>query len=146
MAFKPVPLVAAGTALQTTSSAALTSLIASETSSSNPGQKAIDVCMSAWNRVHDELAEEGTEEYMCKWLAHKAYLRAAPPLHGYKNICDFIACINYASLAGFIIHIDAKHYLENARVALSAIYHQPKSAEEGNPEGPKNSRRKPRKS
>ncbi len=60
------------------------------------------------------------------WVPHVSLLRhGIPALAGYKNICDFVACINYASMTGVIIHTDAAHYLANAKIALSTIYHNP---------------------
>ncbi len=91
------------------------------------GKLAIDICMNAWSRAHDKQAEKaGSTGWDCRNAGNKAYLKAAPPLSGYKNICDFIACINYASMTGVIIHKDAAHFLANAKIALSTIYHNPK--------------------
>lgn len=121
----------------------------SRASAALPGestQLAIDACMSAFNRTHDKLAAEGTKDYLCDWLAGRAYLKTAPALAGYQNLCDFIACINYGSLAGIIGHSDATHYLENARVALSAIYHQPRTRQKGQTRTPKTRRPKKQKS
>ncbi len=116
------------TALATTKAAGALQL-----SSDVSGKQAVEVCMSAWNRAHDEQAEhKGSSNWDCEKAGNKAYLRAMPSLSGYKNICDFIDCINYASMTGVIIHTDAAHYLANARLALSAVYHQPKPIAEGN--------------
>ncbi len=102
-------------------------------SSDDSGKQTIEVCMNAWNRAHDQQAEhKGSSNWDCEKAGIKAYLRAVPSLSGYKNICDFIACINYASMTDVISHEDAEHYLANARIALSAIYHQPKPIAEGN--------------
>jgi hypothetical protein len=98
-----------------------------QTSSGESGKEAIDICMEAWNSAHDEQAEhKGSSDWDCKKAGNQAYLKAVPSLSGYRNICDFIACINYASMTGIIIHTDAAHYLANARIALSTIYHRPK--------------------
>jgi hypothetical protein len=95
--------------------------------SGDPGKEAIDICRRAWNSAHDEQAEtKGSSEYECEKAGNKAYLEAVPALSGYKNICDFVACINYASMTGVVTHNDAAHYLANARIALSTIYHNPK--------------------
>ena len=129
------------TALATTKAAGALQL-----SSDVSGKQAVEVCMSAWNRAHDEQAEhKGSSNWDCEKAGNKAYLRAVPSLSGYKNICDFIDCINYASMTGVIIHTDAAHYLANARLALSAIYHQPKPIAEGNSGRGKNTRKKAKK-
>jgi len=112
-------------------------------SSDVSGKQTIQVCMNAWNRAHDEQAEhKDSSNWDCQKAGNKAYLRAVPSLSGYKNICDFIACINYASMIGVVTHNDAAHYLANARIALSAIYHQPKPIAEGNSGRRKNTRKK----
>jgi hypothetical protein len=112
-------------------------------SSDVSGKETIEVCMSALSRAHDEQAEhKGSSNWDCEKAGIKAYLKAVPPLSGYRNICDFIACINYASMIGLITHADAAHYLANARIALSAIYHQPKPIAEGNSGGQKDARKK----
>jgi hypothetical protein len=97
-----------------------------QTSSDDPGKEAIDICMSAWNSAHDERAEdEDSSDWERQKAGNKAYLKAVPSLSGYKNICDFIACINYASMTGVVTHNEAAHYLANAKIALSTIYHNP---------------------
>ncbi len=112
MAYKSIPAIIAAAETQT--------------SSDHPGKDAIDVCRSAWNSAHDEQAEhKGSSNWDCEKAGKKAYLKAVPSLSGYKNICDFVACINYASMTGVITHCDATHYLANAKIALSTIYHNP---------------------
>ena len=114
-------------------------------SSNVSGKQTIEACMNAWSRAHDEQAEhKGSSNWDCEKAGNKAYLRAVPSLSGYKNICDFIACINYASMIGVVSHDDAAHYLANARIALSAIYHQPKPIAEGNSGREKDARKKPK--
>jgi len=101
-------------------------MVTHQTSSGDPGKEPIDICRSAWNSAHDQQTEhKGSSNWDCEKAGNNAYLKAVPPLSGYKNICDFIACINFASMTGVIIHTDAAHYLANARIALSTIYHNP---------------------
>jgi hypothetical protein len=132
---------------------AFTSIIATKAagalqlSSDVSGKQPIELCINAWNRAHEQQAEhKGSSNWECEKAGNKAYLRAVPPLSGYKNICDFIDCINYASMIGVIAHTDAAHYLANAKVALSAIYHQPKPIAEGQFPGQKDARKKPKNS
>ncbi len=47
-------------------------------------------------------------------------------------------------MIGVVTHDDAAHYLANARIALSAIYHQPKPIAEGNSYARKDARKKPK--
>ncbi len=112
-------------------------------SSDVSGKETIEACMNAWNRAHDDQAEhKASSNWDCEKAGNKAYLRSVPALSGYKNICEFITCINYASMIGVVSHDDAAHYLANARIALSAIYHQPKPIAEGNSGREKDARKK----
>ncbi len=91
--------------------------------------KAINRCLRAWDYAYDKEAAdlgEDDDDSEARRDASEAYLRATPPLSGYENICDFIACINHASLIGIISEGRAQHFSANARIALSTIYHQPK--------------------
>jgi hypothetical protein len=88
-------------------------------------------CMKAWNYAYRKEAEnldDDESDYPAQKAANEAYLRATPPLNGYENICDFIACINFASMTDIVTHSEAEHYLANARTALAAFFHHPKSA------------------
>jgi hypothetical protein len=118
-----------------------------ETQSDDPGKDAIDICRRAWTSAHIKRAEdEKSSAWEREKAGNKAYLEAVPALSGYKNICGFVACINYASMTGVVTHEDAAHYLANARIALSTIYHRPKSIGERNPVGrPKKSHKKHKK-
>jgi len=91
------------------------------------GKEALASCMRSWNYAYKKLAEDDdSTEYECEKADNKAFFKATPPLCGYKNICEFIACINYASMTGIVTHNEAAHFLANAKLALSAVYHQPK--------------------
>ncbi len=125
---------AAATALETTSAPTATTKSAGskahkDKKDKNDDEKAINKCMRAWNyayrKTFPDLAEDQSD-WPAEKAANAAYLQATPPLIGYKNICEFIACINYASVTGIVTRREAAHYLDNAKVALSAIYHQPK--------------------
>ncbi|MEI9968041.1 MAG: hypothetical protein WDM87_05235 [Terracidiphilus sp.] len=91
--------------------------------------EAIVQCMKAWNYAYKKEAanlDEGESDYPAEKKGNQAFLRDTPPLVGLKNICQFIACINFASMNGIISQRDAVHYLANARVALAALSLQPK--------------------
>jgi hypothetical protein len=95
----------------------------------NSVAKAINRCLRAWqyafDKETDDLDEDDPDDDAWK-AAGDAYLRATPPLSGHENICHFIACINCASMREIITHTQAEHYLANAKVAISAAFHQPK--------------------
>ena len=90
-------------------------------------KEAVTSCMRAWNYAHNKRAEgEKPTDWECRKAGNKAFLKALPLLSGHKNICDFIACISYASLADIISDSDATHHMANARVALAALSLRPK--------------------
>ncbi len=117
MASTIIPTIAA--ASRPASSTALAGAIAIEDGS---GSKAIASCMRSWNYAFKKRAEaKHPTEWECEKAGNKAYLNAVPPLSGLQNICDFIACINLASMKGVVTHNEATHYLANARIALAAL-------------------------
>jgi hypothetical protein len=102
--------------------------------------KAVVSCMRAWNYAYKKEAAnlgEGESDYPAEKAANQAYLRETPPLSGHENICDFIACINFASMTGIVTHREAAHYLANARIALAALSLQPKPQATGAKSGGK---------
>ncbi len=87
--------------------------------------------MKAWNYAYRKEAEDlddDESDYPAHKAANEAYLRAMPHLDCYPNICDFIACVSFASMTDIITHSEAEHYLAHARTALAAVFHRPKSA------------------
>lgn len=102
--------------------------------------EAIIHCMKAWNYAYKKKAadlDEGQSDYPAEKVANQAYLRETPPLSGHKNICDFIACINFASMTDIINHREATLYMANARIALAALSLQPKPQATGAKSGGK---------
>jgi hypothetical protein len=89
---------------------------------------AVRRCIRAWNRAHRKALNEYETDSDAKTMADQAYLNAMPPLAGYENIRDFIACVTYASVTDGIRHRDAEHLLDAAKVALATLCHQPKSS------------------
>jgi hypothetical protein len=53
--------------------------------------------------------------------ADHAYSKAMPPLVGYENICNFIACVGYGMLTGHFVDSQATKLLYAAQVALSTV-------------------------
>jgi len=91
--------------------------------------RAISKCLRAYDRAYKKaltLLDEDQSDFEACRAGNEAYLRATPPLCGYENICDYIACISYASMTEVIRHKDAEHYINIARAALSAFFHQPR--------------------
>ena len=109
-------------------------LIIDDTAGAAPGEpdpctsnKAVAHCIRAWQCAYKQklanLAEDDTE-----WDAQKAgnlaYLRAMPPLAGYENIHDFIACVAYAEVTDMIMRREAIDFLAAAKVPLGALRHE----------------------
>ncbi len=100
-----------------------------ETSSlSNP---AVARCAEAWDRTYHlasidpeddslEPSHNNSDFFACQ-QADIAFRNAMPPLCGYQNIQNFIACVAYARLRKIIYPDDAGELLFAAQVALSAI-------------------------
>jgi hypothetical protein len=101
--------------------------------------EAIVRCMKAWNNAYKKEAadlDDDESDYPAQKAGNEAYLRVTPPLVGYENICQFIACINFAVMTDIINYSDAKHYRANAKLALTAAFRKPKpSADEPRPVG-----------
>ena len=89
-------------------------------------------CIRAWNRAYQtklKQLDEDDSDYKAEQAGKKYYLRAMPPLVGYQNVCDFIACVTYAELVEIIWHTEAEHCFGAAKVALSALRCEPTSAD-----------------
>lgn len=109
-----------------------TALITDEPDCESPDRPAENAavarCIRAYQRAYKkELAslDKGNSNYPSERAGRKAYLRAMPPLAGYENIRDFIACVTYAELTEVIRHPEAEHFLESVKVAVSAVRHEP---------------------
>ena len=101
----------------------------SESAASEPANEnaALDRCICAWRRDHDTaLEEDGVSDRDAQVEGNKGFLFALPPLAGYQNIRDFIACVTYALVNEMIYPKQAENYLKAAKVALSLLRHQPK--------------------
>ena len=100
-------------------------------SSPKQAKTAIKRCCAAWQRVFD--AEmEGTEgDELDKSFAAEeaapAYCKALPPLAGYENIRNFIACVAHGILINSIPQKRANQLLYAAQVALATCQYEPKS-------------------
>ncbi|MGA2571825.1 MAG: hypothetical protein ABSF23_15025 [Terracidiphilus sp.] len=92
---------------------------------------AVARCVRAWRltmKKEREELDEGDSEYEAEKASNNAYLGAMPPLSGYQNICDFIACVTNGSMVGVIPQRDAEHFLAAAKIALGALRLEPKPA------------------
>jgi hypothetical protein len=119
-------------------STALAGSITTKDTMADSGKEAIAACMRSWNYAYKKRAgAKHATDWECEKAGNKAYLNAVPPLSGPENICDFIACINFASMKGVVTHNEATHYLANARIALAALSLRPKPQATGAKSGGK---------
>jgi hypothetical protein len=82
---------------------------------------AVAHCVEVWKTIQDLLRAEGHTHATSDYEAARAFRHALPPLIGYQNICDFIACVNYGILIGAVKDPIAGKLLYGAQVALSTI-------------------------
>jgi len=87
---------------------------------------AVARCIRAYQRAYKTALDEDESKYSAQKAGEEAYLRALPPLSGYENIRDFIACITYSDLTEVISHPKADHFLESAKVALALVRYEPR--------------------
>jgi hypothetical protein len=95
--------------------------------------KAVRHCILAYDRAYDEEIKkvDWDDDLACdddaKEAGNFAYLHRMPPLVGYKNICDFIACVAYARILNAVDPDETREYMAAARIALGAVYHRPRA-------------------
>ena len=78
-------------------------------------------CSRAWSVAYEKATDEGGDEDDAEKDANSAYLRSMPPLAGFENVRDFIACIGYAQVTDIIHSYEAESLLATAKVALAAV-------------------------
>jgi hypothetical protein len=89
----------------------------SKTPDSVESNPAVFRCCQAWRAVYQERLAQGKDECSARSGANNAYLNAMPPLHGTRNIRNFIACITYGSLMGTVDDRKCSRLLYAAQVA-----------------------------
>jgi hypothetical protein len=82
---------------------------------------AVALCAGAWEKIHAATRKKTTNLYTAERCANIAYRLAMPPLSGYQNICDFIACAGYGMLLGAIKPETGTKLLYAAQVALATL-------------------------
>jgi hypothetical protein len=102
-------------------------LVSAAASEPNPAlaNPAVAHCMSVWERTYKALIAQGNSRAVSDYDASKAYREAMPPLSGYENIRDFIACTAHAMLIGAIEGDQGTKLLYAAQVALCTVRSQP---------------------
>ena len=94
------------------------------------GRIAIKRCCAAWKRAYDAYMEGKDGSQMTMYFAADdagpAFCKAMPPLVGYENICDFIACAAHGILINAIPEKRANQLLYAAQIALASLNYEPK--------------------
>jgi hypothetical protein len=86
---------------------------------------AVNRCIRARQRAFAASFAEYNNREHANAESKRAFRRALPPLAGHENVCDFIACITYALANEVIFSDDAAPLLGAAKIALSALRHEP---------------------
>ncbi len=84
------------------------------------GSLAVARCIEAYNRTYKVERTARHDEFTAARSAQRAFRAALPPLVGYENIRDFIACVAQSILLGAINTNEASKLLYAAQVALGA--------------------------
>ena len=88
---------------------------------------AVALCTELWQKTHAATMEQTKSPYTADRCAAKVFRMAMPPLSGYQNICDFIACAGYGMLLGAIKEANGSKLLYAAQVALSTVPRESKT-------------------
>jgi hypothetical protein len=93
-------------------------------------QAAIKRCCAVWQRAYNAHLEgnegDSFDKIDAEHRADMAYCRAMPPLAGYENIRDFLACAAHGILIEAIPEKRANQLLYAAQVALASLNCEPK--------------------
>jgi len=88
---------------------------------------AVALCTEVWKKIHAATVQKTNNPYTAERCAAKAFRLAMPPLSGYQNICDFIACAGYGMLLGAIKAENGTKLLYAAQVALATVPRESKT-------------------
>ena len=105
---------------------------------SKQARAAIKRCCAAWQRSFDAYIEASRSKDTI-YAAHQAgpaYCKAMPPLAGYENIRDFLACAAHGILIEAISEKRANQLLYAAQVALASLHFEPKPPKKACPPTP----------
>jgi hypothetical protein len=86
---------------------------------------AVSRCCDAWSRSFKTPSQRREPVGPVLVDARRAYCQAMPPLVGYQNIRDFIACVAQGLLLGAISEAQCSRLLYAAQVAQGTLRHQP---------------------
>jgi hypothetical protein len=86
---------------------------------------AVTRCCSAWDQAYKTHLAKGESLGTVLRNAKKSYRDAMPPLAGYENIRDFVACVAQGLLLDAISESQSSRLLYAAQVAQGALRHKP---------------------
>jgi len=81
----------------------------------------VALCAEVWEKIFRATLERNKNVYTAKRCADAAYRTAMPPLSGFQEIRDFIACVGYGMLLGAIKAENGTKLVYAAQVALAAL-------------------------
>ena len=87
---------------------------------------AVALCNEVCQKIHAATLKQTRNT--AERCAGKAFRLAMPPLSGYRNICDFIACAAYGTLLGAIKDENGSEFLYAAQVALATVPRESKTS------------------
>lgn len=82
---------------------------------------AVAHCQEVWELVYRLSLKKKKGGACALFDASQAYRNAMPPLIGYENICNFIACVSYGMLTRALMEDTGTRLLYAAQVALTTI-------------------------
>ncbi|MGO8759086.1 MAG: hypothetical protein ACLQG3_13270 [Terracidiphilus sp.] len=127
------------TQLQNPSPSAASSVAVAEPEKCNeiPNNQAIERCIKAWHRTFDLASidpendsltpSDDDDSLFAREQASLSFRDAMPPLVGYENIGDFIACTTYAMLMNIFDNDECQRLLGAAKIAMALLRARPRS-------------------
>jgi hypothetical protein len=105
--------------------------------SENSKNRALDRCVKAWQRTFDLASidpdndgfapPDDDSSSFAREQASLAFRDAMPPLAGYENIRDFIACTTYAMLKRIFAKDEYQQLFGAAKIAMALLRARAKS-------------------
>jgi hypothetical protein len=95
-----------------------------------PRSVAVERCIAAWINAYRTEAAKGTSSSISHKVANRNYCMAMPPLVGFENIRDFIACTTHGMLYGAVDPKEGTRLLYAAQVAAGTLRAQRKSEDD----------------
>jgi hypothetical protein len=99
--------------------------------SENSKNHALDRCVKAWQRTFDLASIDPDDDGLAppdndstlfaRQQASLAFRDAMPPLAGYENIRDFIACTTYAMLKHIFAKDECQQLFGAAKIAMALV-------------------------